>query len=66
MIDLRILTSEDWTVWRELRLRALADAPHAFGSKLKEWENAVANRWRARLDLPDSHNFVAYIAGKPE
>jgi ribosomal protein S18 acetylase RimI-like enzyme len=65
MIDLRALTSEDWTVWRELRLQALADAPHAFGSTLKEWENAAEERWRARLELPGSHNLVAYIAGKP-
>ena len=65
MIDLRALTSGDWTVWRELRLRALADAPHAFGSTLKEWENAVEERWRARLELPGSQNLVAYIAGNP-
>ncbi len=65
MIYIRALTSEDWTVWRDLRLRALADSPHAFGSKLEEWEGAAEERWRARLGLPGSRNFVAYRAGTP-
>lgn len=65
MINLRALTSGDWAVWRDVRLRALADAPHAFGSTLEEWENASEERWRARLELPGSHNLVAYVDGEP-
>ncbi|WP_437904724.1 GNAT family N-acetyltransferase [Sorangium sp. So ce327] len=65
MIDLRALTSEDWAAWRDVRLRALADAPHAFGSTLEEWENASEARWRARLELPGSRNLVAYVDGEP-
>ncbi|KYF73256.1 acetyltransferase [Sorangium cellulosum] len=65
MANLRALTSEEWAVWRDVRLRALADAPHAFGSTLEEWENASEERWRARLELPGSHNLVAYVDGEP-
>jgi len=59
------LTSDDWAIWRDLRLRALADAPDAFGSILSEWEEAPEPRWRARLELPGSRNLVAYLDEKP-
>lgn len=65
MINLRALTSDDWAAWRDVRLRALADAPQAFGSTLEEWESAPEERWRARLELPGSHNLVAYVDGEP-
>ncbi|WP_437723387.1 N-acetyltransferase family protein [Sorangium sp. So ce861] len=59
------MTSDDWAIWRDVRLRALTDAPHTFGSTLEEWENAKEERWRARLELPGSHNLVAYVDGEP-
>lgn len=40
----------EWPLWRDLRLRALADAPEAFGSSLAEWEKADERRWRRRLE----------------
>lgn len=67
MITLRVLTSDDWTIWRELRLAALADAPYAFGSRLSDWEGEGdrEDRWRARLEIPDSYNVVALLDGQP-
>ncbi len=52
VVEIRALSSGDWAVWREVRLRALADAPHAFGSKLADWQgdNDREERWRERFD----------------
>lgn len=51
VIDQHALSPDDWPLWRELRLAALADAPAAFGSTLPEWTGAAdtEKRWRARL-----------------
>jgi ribosomal protein S18 acetylase RimI-like enzyme len=62
---LRELRSEDWQVWRELRLAALEEAPHAFGSRLSDWANAEEERWRARLEIAGSYNVVAVTDGHP-
>ncbi|MEU5612671.1 GNAT family N-acetyltransferase [Streptomyces sparsogenes] len=66
MIELRVLTADDWPVWRELRLAALADAPYAFGSRLADWqgEGDREERWRARLEIPGSYNVVAVLDGR--
>jgi GNAT superfamily N-acetyltransferase len=65
VIELKELTSDDWQVWRELRLAALAEAPYAFGSQLADWVDAEEDRWRARLDLPGGRNVIALLAGTP-
>ncbi|GIF99479.1 hypothetical protein Cci01nite_45730 [Catellatospora citrea] len=67
MIEMRVLTSDDWPIWRELRLAALADAPAAFGSRLADWqgEGDRSERWRARLEIPGSYNLVAVLDGRP-
>jgi ribosomal protein S18 acetylase RimI-like enzyme len=64
-VDVRLVTGDDWALWRSLRLAALADAPSAFGSRLADWQGAGEGRWRARLALPGSHPVVAWLAGRP-
>jgi GNAT superfamily N-acetyltransferase len=44
VIELRVLTPDDWPVWRELRLAALAEAPYAFGSRLADWRSQVGDQ----------------------
>ncbi|WP_226874350.1 GNAT family N-acetyltransferase [Microbispora sitophila] len=67
MIELRVLSEDDWPIWRGLRLAALAEAPQAFGSTLSEWqgEGDREERWRARLAIPGSHNVIAMIDDRP-
>ncbi|MEU4622069.1 GNAT family N-acetyltransferase [Actinoplanes sp. NPDC023801] len=67
MIETRVLTPEDWTIWRELRLAALSEAGHAFGAQLAEWQGDGdrEERWRARLAIPGSYNVVVTLEGQP-
>lgn len=66
-VELRRVGPDDWRVWRELRLAALAEAPYAFGSVLADWQGDGdrEDRWRARLELPGSHDVVALVNGSP-
>lgn len=66
VIDIHILSPDDWPIWRDLRLAALEEAPYAFGSRLEDWqgENDREDRWRERLALPGSYNVVATIEGR--
>lgn len=52
MIVLRELTVDDWAVWKEMRLAALAEAPYAFHTRIEDWVGAGEDRWRGRLDVP--------------
>lgn len=63
MIGLRVLTPDDWPVWRQVRLAALAEAPYAFGSRLEDWQGDGDRevRWRARLSFPGSYHVAAVI-----
>lgn len=63
---LRRLREEDWGLWRELRLAALAEAPDAFSATLAAWtgEGDKEERWRARL-LNVPFNLVAELQGRP-
>ena len=47
------LGPDDWQEFREIRLRALADAPTAFGMTLADAEQQTEDTWRARLDQGD-------------
>lgn len=64
MVEVRTVAPDDWCQWRDVRMRALADAPEAFGSSLAEWAAADERRWRRRLDdVP--FNVIAVSDGLP-
>jgi ribosomal protein S18 acetylase RimI-like enzyme len=65
MADLRVLSDDDWTLWRELRLAALAEAPYAFGATLAGWQDASEEQWRDRLRIPGGRDLVAYLDDDP-
>ena len=62
-----MLTEDDWQIWRDLRLAALAESPQAFGSRLADWQGDGdrEERWRGRLGIPGSYNLIALIDGRP-
>ena len=49
---LRVISGDDWAVFRALRLRALADSPDAFGVTLAEAEANPEAIWRGRAEGP--------------
>jgi len=54
---------DEWEVFRELRLRALREAPYAFGSRYDDWAEAPETSWRDRLaNVP--LNLVARMDGE--
>jgi ribosomal protein S18 acetylase RimI-like enzyme len=67
VLAIKVLTTDDWPLWREARLAALAEAPYAFGSRLADWQGDGdrEERWRQRLGLAGSHNLIAVLDGVP-
>ncbi|MCG6498147.1 GNAT family N-acetyltransferase [Kitasatospora sp. A2-31] len=64
MVTLQVLTTDDWPLWRALRLAALADAPHAFKVRSADWDRGEEQRWRARLELPGAYHLAAQVGGR--
>jgi GNAT superfamily N-acetyltransferase len=56
---------EDWRVWRDLRLEALADAPYAFGETLGQALERDEENWRSWWRGPDpgGPRFIAFVDG---
>ena len=60
--SVRLLTPGDWSIFREVRLAALLEAPYAFGSTYGREVEASEESWRARL--VDRAQFVAELDGE--
>jgi GNAT superfamily N-acetyltransferase len=67
--NIRPFAADEWKIYRDLRLRALADSPEAFGSTLAaeqgrpdaEWSNRLTSGAGSDLDLP----LLAELEGEP-
>lgn len=64
VLVLRTVTTDDWHLWRDIRVAALIDSPHAFVTRVENWHRGVEQRWRERLEMPDAHNLVALLDGR--
>jgi ribosomal protein S18 acetylase RimI-like enzyme len=63
-MEARQAQAADWQALRQLRLRALADAPDAFASTLEEEVAFPEEVWRQRAEGgPASANFIAREGG---
>lgn len=60
--ELRVITSEDWSDFRAVRLSALADSPDAFGATLEQAAAHAEAVWRERADAGPV--VLAYDAGR--
>ncbi len=71
-MSLQVVTrirSDQWQILRDVRLRALEDAPYAFGTTLAEGEKRTDRDWqdvaRDHATLSDRAYFMAYVGGNP-
>jgi ribosomal protein S18 acetylase RimI-like enzyme len=66
---IRNFTPDEWPAYRAIRLRALQDAPTAFGSTLAAEEQLAPETWAARLARSATsgidHALVAEVGGQP-
>lgn len=62
-LEVRHLGVEEWTLWRGLRLRSLAEEPDAFGSSLAHEQGYTEADWRE--DLAEGCTVVAFTGGEP-
>jgi ribosomal protein S18 acetylase RimI-like enzyme len=57
---IRRIAPEEWQVYRQVRLTALAEAPYAFMSTLEREQAFGEDDWRQRLSSPTAATFLAW------
>ena len=63
------IRANQWRILRDVRLRALEEAPYAFGTTLAEGEERTNRDWQDMASdhatLPDRAYFMAYVGDNP-
>ena len=63
------IRADQWRILKDVRLRALEDAPYAFGTTLSEGEQRTNRDWqdmaRDHANLSDRAYFMAYVGDNP-
>ena len=63
------IRADQWQILRDVRLRALEDAPYAFGTTLAEGKKRTDRDWqdmaRDHATLSDRAYFMAYVGDNP-
>ena len=57
-MEVRRLEPDEWRAFREIRIRALADSPDAFGATLDDASSRTDAEWQDRADQSDGAIFV--------
>jgi GNAT superfamily N-acetyltransferase len=67
MVEVRVVTPEDWQALREIRLSALRDAPFAYASTAEREAAYDEPRWREWTQVSGRGvMYFAEVAGRPE
>ncbi len=56
----RRLDADDWADFRQIRLRALTEAPQVYGTTLEQEDDKQDGFWRDRLEHPVNAVFAGY------
>lgn len=63
------IRADQWRILKDVRLRALEDAPYAFGTTLSEGKQRTDRDWqdmaRDHANLSDRAYFMAYVGDNP-
>ena len=69
MLEVKPILPQHWPLLKDVRLRALADAPEAFGTTLAEAQAYSDAEWQARArrfsELPPAVGCLAYLDNIP-
>jgi ribosomal protein S18 acetylase RimI-like enzyme len=49
-VEIKVLTREDWSTYKVLRLSSLRDSPDSFGSTFEQESNLTDLEWASRLE----------------